>query len=213
MHCEKAKSLLGWFYDDELDAPERELVAEHVERCPKCARELAGLRELDRISRQLVAPEPPASSWEQIAKRLPVAGAKAPAPNRLIGRRRFLLAAGVLAASVAGGTITYRLLRSQNARPGNGVRVILPQQDPVLANLALLSPEDRHLAESQAVCAAGDCNARLGAGGQPIKVVLQQQPVFLCCKECEQWARAHPAEAVAKVHTLEHRHDEPKNPN
>jgi hypothetical protein len=36
---------------------------------------------------------------------------------------------------------------------------------------------------------------------------LQDQPIFLCCEECAQWARAHPAEALAKLHTLEQQHE------
>jgi hypothetical protein len=43
-----------------------------------------------------------------------------------------------------------------------------------------------------------------------VKIVLHDQAVFLCCKECAQWALAHPAETEAKLHTLEGRHDSSK---
>jgi hypothetical protein len=214
MHCDKVKSLLGWFYDDELDASERRLVAQHLEHCPGCAAALAALGELDRVSRQLTTPEPPSGQWDRIARRLQPPGMSKAVSDRIAGRRRFLFVGGALAASVAGALVTLRTVLPRNRVNDNGMQVspIQPGNgDPVVVNLALLSPDDRRLAESQRICAADQCNARLGSGGCPIKVVLDNEPVFLCCKECEQWARAHPAQAVAKVHTLDHRQDEPKD--
>jgi hypothetical protein len=77
-----------------------------------------------------------------------------------------------------------------------------------LVNLARLDPEDRRRAESQSICGSGECASRLGAGGTPVKAVLQGEPVFFCCEECERWARAHPAETLAKLHSLESHHNE-----
>jgi hypothetical protein len=210
MRCDKVKSLLGWYYDDELDAAYHKLVAEHLQHCPDCAGELAKLVQLDRISRQLVAPEPPPGVWDGLTRRLIAHESGQPARDRAAARRRFLLAAGGLAASLLAGTLTYRAIRRGN--PGTTDGIIPPdhsgQPDPIAVNLALLSPDDRRLAESQRTCAGGGCDALLGACGCPIKLVLQGQPVFLCGKECEQWARAHPAQVLAKLHTLEHRHEE-----
>jgi hypothetical protein len=213
MQCDKAKSLLGWFFDGELDAATRALVAEHIEQCRDCAREVNAMHELDRISRQLVAPEPEAGLWDRIATRLTEQGAKSAATGKAVGRRRFLVAATALAASVAAGLLAYRTIRRHDSDTAKGGVSPTPKEasppDPIMVNLASLGPEDRRLAESQVTCASAECDARLGAGGPPIKIVLQKEPVFVCCKQCEQWARAHPAQAVAKVHTLEHRDDEP----
>jgi hypothetical protein len=213
MNCDKAKSLLGWFYDGELNAADRKLVTEHVDHCPDCAGELAALADLDRASRQLVTLEPAPDLWNRIARRLP----PDQATQRTVGRRRFLLAAGALAASLAGVVLTYRLTWRRDSAvgkgDGSGVHVVAEPSgpaDPIITNLALLDPEDRRLAESQEICAAGECVARLGAGGRPVKVVLQDKAIFLCCRECAQWARDHPAETVAKVHTLELRHESSK---
>jgi hypothetical protein len=217
MNCAKARSLLHRFYDGELNAADRQWVAGHLESCPACAADLAALTELDGVCRQLVSPEPPADLWDRIAARMAAPNAGKPVPKRTVVRRRFLAAAGALAASVLAGVVGYRATR----RPGSGGAQDGPRSDPVtaggsvradpvLANLASLSPEDRRLALSQGFCAADGCETRLGAGGPPLKAVLQEEPVFLCCEACERWARAHPAEAVARLHTLELRHDTPE---
>jgi hypothetical protein len=210
MNCDKAKSLLGWFHDGELDALERKLVAEHVEHCVDCAAVLAGLKELDRTSRLLVAPVPPPDLWDRIAERLAAKDSGSANRGRAIGRRRFLVAAGVLAASVAVSLVTYRIRRQGISNDDSGATIVPDTggpSDPLFVNLDLLSPEDRRLVKSQQTCAAGGCDARLGAGGRPLKVVLQDQPVFLCCEQCEQWARAHPAETLVRFHTLEQQHE------
>ena len=68
-------------------------------------------------------------------------------------------------------------------------------------NLAQLSPEDRKLAEQQKFCAIENEN-RLGEMGVPIKVMLNDQPVFLCCKNCVKKARKDPEKTLAKVKEL-----------
>ena len=71
----------------------------------------------------------------------------------------------------------------------------------IRTNLAKLSPEDRKLAEEQRFCAIESEN-RLGAMGVPEKVVIKDQPVFLCCKNCKEEALAHRDETLAKVKQL-----------
>ncbi len=61
----------------------------------------------------------------------------------------------------------------------------------VKANLAKLGDEDRKLAEAQKYCALLR-NSVLGLMGKPVKVVIKRQPVFLCCPNCEDDARADP---------------------
>src|SRR6266849_6320310 len=57
------------------------------------------------------------------------------------------------------------------------------EEDRVRAGLAKLSAADRRLAEAQRFCAVQTEN-RLGSMGLPVKVMVQNQPVFLCCSGC-----------------------------
>jgi nitrous oxide reductase accessory protein NosL len=65
----------------------------------------------------------------------------------------------------------------------------------------LTTPEDRRLAEAQKFCAVRN-NNRLGSMGKPHKVMLDGQPVFLCCDGCEDTAKADPKKTLAKVEQL-----------
>ena len=75
------------------------------------------------------------------------------------------------------------------------------EEAEVKANLAQLPPEDRKLAEDQKYCAVEDEN-RLGSMGKPYKVLVNQQPVFLCCKGCRKKALADPDRTLARVREL-----------
>jgi hypothetical protein len=76
--------------------------------------------------------------------------------------------------------------------------------DEIQANLAMLSPEDRKVAEAQRFCAVEEEN-RLGSMGKPFKVMVKEQPVFLCCKGCQRKALADPDKTLAKVRQLKAR--------
>jgi uncharacterized protein (TIGR03000 family) len=71
----------------------------------------------------------------------------------------------------------------------------------VEVNLAKLSAEDRKLAEEQRFCVIQDEN-RLGALGAPVKLTLNGQPVFLCCKACIEKAEKDADKTLAKVKEL-----------
>ncbi len=209
MNCDEAKSRLNSFYDGELNGAEQELVAQHVEQCPSCAAELAALARLDRTSRQLRALEPPSELWDRIAKQLASGGSNSIERGPVVTRRRFVLAAGVLAASAVGGLFASSLIRRRRADVAPGIQPLsggAVSVDTILVNLSLLAPDDRRLVEAQETCAAEGCDVRLGADGQPVKIVLRDTPVFCCSHECESWVRAHPDAAVAKAQTLVHRH-------
>jgi hypothetical protein len=78
------------------------------------------------------------------------------------------------------------------------------KKDPeaeIEANLAKLSAEDRKLAEAQRYCAVENKN-RLGSMGVPMKIMIRDEPVFLCCDGCETRARAHADRTLAKVREL-----------
>ncbi|HTU89694.1 MAG TPA: hypothetical protein VMF69_06320 [Gemmataceae bacterium] len=80
----------------------------------------------------------------------------------------------------------------------------LPPQDKeanIRASLAKLDPGDRELAEEQKFCPVKTEN-RLGSMGKPVKVMIKEQPVFLCCKGCERRALANPNKTLAAVKKL-----------
>lgn len=70
------------------------------------------------------------------------------------------------------------------------------------ANLATLSPEDRELAMAQGYCPIILKN-RLGLMGTPIKVMVNDQPVFVCCKGCTRKALANPERTLQVVAQLQ----------
>jgi len=74
------------------------------------------------------------------------------------------------------------------------------ENSTIAANLAKLSPEDRKLAESQKFCVEED--NPLGAMGVPVKIMLKDQPVFLCCQGCVEKALEDPDKTLAKVKEL-----------
>jgi hypothetical protein len=71
----------------------------------------------------------------------------------------------------------------------------------VRRNLAKLDPEDRKLAEEQKYCAIESEN-RLGEMGPPVKVMINDLPVFLCCKGCKKQAEKDPDKTLARVKEL-----------
>jgi len=70
-------------------------------------------------------------------------------------------------------------------------------EDEVAAINKLPSEDDRKLATAQLSCPISDDH--LGAMGMPVKVVLKDQTVFLCCAGCVKDAKAKPDETLAKL--------------
>ena len=75
-----------------------------------------------------------------------------------------------------------------------------PKSAKIKAMLAKLSPADRRLAEEQGYCP--ETEQLLGTMGVPLKVTVKGQIVFLCCKSCEDDAREHANQTLAKVAEL-----------
>jgi membrane fusion protein, copper/silver efflux system len=65
-------------------------------------------------------------------------------------------------------------------------------QSKIAAALAKLSPGDRALAEAQQFCPVLE-DSPLGGMGVPIKLTIQGEPIFVCCKNCVKQAMADPA--------------------
>jgi multidrug efflux pump subunit AcrA (membrane-fusion protein) len=89
----------------------------------------------------------------------------------------------------------------EGAGAGKLAASVDPKKARVEAALAKLSAEDRRLAEAQGYCPIQQDN-RLGSMGTPIKVLIQGQPVFLCCPGCKDEALAHPEQTLAAVEKL-----------
>jgi hypothetical protein len=66
--------------------------------------------------------------------------------------------------------------------------------------LAKLAPVDRKLAEAQRECVVS--KEHLGTMGTPVKILVQGQPVFLCCDGCTRKALADPEKTLARVKEL-----------
>ncbi len=84
------------------------------------------------------------------------------------------------------------------------VRPSTPQDEEakVKAALSRLSTEeDRLLAERQYWCPVMK-SSRLGLMGTPVRVIVEEHPVFLCCEGCRKGAFANPKETLAKVEKL-----------
>ena len=107
-----------------------------------------------------------------------------------------------LAFAVSGCT---RPAEQKNPTPGPAPTAKAPDVTDdaaaIRASLAKLSAEDRKLAEEQQFCAVESKNP-LGSMGVPYKVMLNNQPVFLCCDGCETRAKAHADRTLAKVQQL-----------
>jgi hypothetical protein len=64
-----------------------------------------------------------------------------------------------------------------------------------------LSPEDRALVDAQEWCAVTTTEP-LGSMGPPLKVLVKDRPVFICCKGCQRKALADPDKTLAAVAEL-----------
>ncbi len=71
----------------------------------------------------------------------------------------------------------------------------------IKAERAKLTPEDRALVEAQEWC-ANENDERLGAMGPPVKVMVKDKPVFICCDSCKKAVQADPDKTLAKVEEL-----------
>jgi Cu(I)/Ag(I) efflux system membrane fusion protein len=88
--------------------------------------------------------------------------------------------------------------------PDDPEAMVTPKADPdarIKAALAKLPAEDRRLAEAQRFCAVEEENV-LGSMGMPVKLLIEGQPVFLCCEGCQDAAQAEPKKTLAKVKEL-----------
>lgn len=85
--------------------------------------------------------------------------------------------------------------------PAGQAQVDTNTSDDIAAERTKLDPEDRALVEAQEWCVIST-DERLGVMGPPIKLDIQGQPVFICCKGCKRKAEANPEKTLAKLAEL-----------
>ena len=115
MNCNLVRPNLSAYFDDELAAPKRAEVAEHLQSCADCAAALARIRSLSTLAREF--PDPiPGDLWPAIACEL-VPTLAQPASQRSGGingatrfRWRWPLAVAAIAASLLIGFFAWPLV-------------------------------------------------------------------------------------------------------
>ena len=75
------------------------------------------------------------------------------------------------------------------------------EEAAIKAEAQKLSEEDQRLVAAQEWCPISD-DVRLGEHGKPIKIMVKDQPVFLCCGGCKKDALDKPDDTLAKVEKL-----------
>ncbi len=115
----------------------------------------------------------------------------------------FLIDAETRLTSGAGSTFFGASGGPQSEKKGSAVRPSMTddQDAKIGQSLAKLGGVDQKLAQAQKFCPILK-NSVLGSMGKPVKIVLEGQPVFLCCRGCEKEARDHPSETLTTVNRL-----------
>jgi membrane fusion protein, copper/silver efflux system len=123
--------------------------------------------------------------------------------DRIVTSGSFLVDAETRLNPAAGSIYFGNSSGSSTSTAVSNVRPSTPEdpQAKIEAALAKLSPEDRALVQSQKFCPILTSN-RLGSMGPPVKLMIEGQPVFLCCSGCKQNALANPQATLAKVAEL-----------
>ncbi len=102
---------------------------------------------------------------------------------------------GVAVLTGCGGTSSSTPAKEVPATAAKG------EVDEVAAERAKLSAQDRALVDAQELCAVSN-DERLGSMGAPIKLDIQGQAVFVCCKSCQRKAEADPEKTLKIVAEL-----------
>ncbi len=124
------------------------------------------------------------------------------AGERVVGSGAFLVDAETrlnpaMGSIYFGGGETKASAHAAHVRPSTPE----DQNTKLKAALDKLSPEDRTLVAAQQFCPILPDN-KLGSMGEPIKLMILGEPVFVCCEGCKQAAVAKGAATVAKAKSL-----------
>ena len=85
----------------------------------------------------------------------------------------------------------------ETAAPPAGSSTESVQMTPAHAEKSKLSPEDQALADKQKNCPVG--GEALGSMGTPVKVMVGDRAVFLCCEGCREAIEKDPQKYLAKL--------------
>ena len=97
--------------------------------------------------------------------------------------------------------VTDYVAHYNHVRLHSAVGYVTPH-DRLLGNdAAIHAARDQKLAEAQRFCAVQE-GVRLGSMGVPVKVTLEGQPVFLCCKGCLSTAQKDSEATVMRAQRL-----------
>jgi membrane fusion protein, copper/silver efflux system len=123
--------------------------------------------------------------------------------DRVVTSGSFLVDAETRLNPAAGSIYFGNSSGSNGTSSISNVRPSTPEdpQAKITSALAKLSAEDRSLVQAQKFCPILSSNL-LGSMGPPVKVMVDGQPVFLCCNGCKQKALDNPHETLAKVAEL-----------
>jgi anti-sigma factor RsiW len=85
MHCERARELMSPYLDEALPAPDRSVLAAHLETCPGCARLAADWRRIARtlsaVGRERTPPSLLPRLHRALAGARPAAARRSPRPR------------------------------------------------------------------------------------------------------------------------------------
>jgi hypothetical protein len=104
----------------------------------------------------------------------------------------------VLMFGCTGGTDKTPAPKTQ--KPTAATKTETSADDDIKAERAKLSPDVRELVEAQEWCPVSD--DRLGSMGLPIKLMIKDKPVFICCDGCKKKAETDAEKTLAKVEEL-----------
>jgi Cu(I)/Ag(I) efflux system membrane fusion protein len=128
----------------------------------------------------------------------------APVKLTVGGESVYLCCAACKENALTDPTATLKKIKELRERktPVAPANVTAKEEQEIKDALAELTPADRKLAESQRFCAVlGD--SRLGSMGPPMKLMIDGQPVFLCCEGCQGKATANKLATLQKVQQLQ----------
>jgi hypothetical protein len=125
------------------------------------------------------------------------------------GQTVFLCCSGCKEKALADPKATIATIERIKAGPpsaagvydADNARIEDDQEAEIEAALAKLSSADRQAAEAQRFCPVID-DSRLGSMGPPVKVMVEGQPVFLCCAGCKSKALKNPKATLTRVAQL-----------
>ncbi len=112
MNCREAQELLSMFYDEQLPPDVQAPVAEHVDRCAECARQLSMFEQLSTLADGLGRLQPPANMWPLLEERLDADATTAQIhlpPRRSLGLRHFTAIAAAVAVAAGIGFLSFWL--------------------------------------------------------------------------------------------------------